>query len=148
MASKSKTKGSAFEAKIRDILTEELNIKFERMPLSGSISYLKGDLWVPSDTASFPYTIECKHYAELEFNNLLTAKTTDILEFWKQAMEEAKVMNKKPLLIFRWNRSKDFICWDSDIELEHQIEYKVFGYKFKMGLLSDWLDKFKLIKAS
>ncbi len=148
MASKSKLKGSAFETKIRDVLTEELGIKFERTPLSGSISYLRGDLWVPSDTKGFEFVIECKHYAELEFNNLLTAKSTDILEFWKQALDEAQVMNKKPLVIFRWNRSKDFILWDTDMNLEHQIEYKVFGYQFKMGLLSDWLDKFKLTKAS
>lgn len=143
MASKSKLKGSAFEAKIRDILTEELKLKFERTPLSGSISYLKSDLWVPSDTAGWPYAIECKHYAELEFNNLLTAKSTDILQFWEQAVESAKIMNKKPLLIFRWNRSKDFIVWNDDLELDHQVEYRVFGHSFKMGLLTDWLTKFK-----
>ena len=138
MASKSKLKGSAFETKIRDVLTEELGIKFERTPLSGSISYLRGDLWVPSDTKGFEFVIECKHYAELEFNNLLTAKSTDILEFWKQALDEAQVMNKKPLVIFRWNRSKDFILWDTDMNLEHQIEYKVFGYAFKMCWYRDW----------
>ena len=143
MASKSKIKGSTFEAKIRDILTEQLKIKFERTPLSGSISYLKGDLWVPSDTKGFEYIIECKHYSELEFNNLLTAKSTDILEFWRQALDEAKTMNKNPLVIFRWNRSKDFILWNTDINLDHQVEYKVFGYYFKMGLLVDWLKKYK-----
>lgn len=148
MASKSKLKGSAFETKIKDILTKELNIKFERTPLSGSISYLRGDLWVPSDTKGFEYVIECKHYSELEFNNLLTAKSTDVLEFWKQALDEAQTMNKKPIVIFRWNRSKDFILWDTDLDLEHQVEYKVFGYRFKMALLSDWIEKFKLIKAS
>jgi len=143
VASKSKLKGSAFEAKIRDILTEELDLKFERTPLSGSISYLKSDLWVPSDTAGWPYAIECKHYAELEFNNLLTAKSTDILQFWQQTIDSAKIMNKKPILIFRWNRSKDFIAWNDEIILDHQIEYRVFGYYFKMGLLTDWLVKYK-----
>lgn len=143
MANRSKAKGSAFESKIRDYLTEELGIKFERVPLSGAIHYLKGDLWVPADTASFPYTIELKHYAELEFNNLLTAKTTDILEFWKQALDEAKTMKKKPLLIFRWNRSKDFCCWNDELTLKHQVEYRVFGYHFKMGLLEDWVNNYK-----
>ena len=148
MASKSKLKGSAFEAKIRDKLTEELGIKFERTPLSGSISYLRGDLWVPSDTKGFEYVIECKHYSELEFNNLLTAKSTDILEFWRQSLDESQTMNKHPLVIFRWNRSKDFILWDTDLNLDHQVEYKIFGYKFKMGLLSDWIEKFKLTKVA
>lgn len=143
MANKSKNKGSAFEAKIRDKLTESLGFKFERVPLSGSISYLKGDIWLPSDTAAWPFTVEAKHYAELEFNNLLTAKSTDVLEFWRQAQEEARIMNKSPLVIFRWNRSKDFILWDTDLVLDHQIEYRVFGYYFKMGLLDDWLKKYK-----
>lgn len=144
MASKSKLKGSAFETKIKDILTKELKLKFERTPLSGSISYLKGDIWLPSDTKAFPYIIECKHYSELEFNNLLTAKSTDILEFWRQALDAAKIMDKSPLVIFRWNRSKDFILWNTSLTLEHQVEYRVFEYQFKMGLLTDWLKKYKV----
>jgi hypothetical protein len=41
---KSKAKGSAFESKIKDKLNEEFpNLQFERVPLSGAISYLKGD---------------------------------------------------------------------------------------------------------
>ena len=80
MASKSKIKGSAYEAKIRDLLTKELKIEFKRMPLSGSLEYLKGDLWTPFDTAAWPYCIECKHYAEINWNNLLTAKSTELYE--------------------------------------------------------------------
>ena len=62
---KSKAKGSSYEAKIAALLTKELNMEFKRVPLSGAIAYLKGDIWVPSDTAAFEYTIECKHYAEV-----------------------------------------------------------------------------------
>ena len=111
MVNKSKIKGSAYEAKIKRYLNSHLNIEFERMPLSGALEYLKGDLWTPHDTAGWPYCIECKHYKEIQWNNLLTAKTTDLLNFWRQAEREAEVMKKKPLLIFRWNRSKDFIGW-------------------------------------
>jgi hypothetical protein len=143
MVNKSKIKGSAYESKIRDILSKELKLEFKRMPLSGSLEYLKGDLWVPSDTASFEYCIECKHYAEVNWNGLLTAKSSDLLEFWKQAQREAKVMNKKPLVIYRWNRSKDYICWNDDIILSHQMEIKAFDYNFKMGLLTDWLNVYK-----
>lgn len=143
MASKSKIKGGAYESKIRDILTKELKIEFKRMPLSGSIEYLKGDLWTPFDTAAWPYCIECKHYAEVNWNNLLTAKSTEIYQFWKQTVREAEVMKKKPLLIYRWNRSKDFICWDDDLEIDHYVYVSAFEHKFKMGLLSDWLDQYK-----
>jgi hypothetical protein len=140
MANRSKAKGSAYEAKIRDILnTEFTNIRFERVPLSGSIEYLKGDIWTPHDTAAWPWTIEAKHYAELEWNNLLTAKTTDILNFWRQATREAEVMKKLPLLIFRWNRSKDFVAYNDNIKIESYVEVKTFDCHFKVSLLEDWI---------
>lgn len=144
MVNKSKIKGSAYEAKIKDILNSAFpNIQFERVPLSGSIEYLKGDIWTPHDTAAWPWCIEAKHYADLEWNNLLTAKTTDILNFWKQTLREAEVMKKKPLLIFRWNRSKDFVAFNDDIDVESYISVNSFGYSFKIALLDDWLKAVK-----
>lgn len=143
MVNKSKIKGSSYEAKIRDLLTKELKLEFKRMPLSGSLEYLKGDLWTPHDTAAWPYCIECKHYAEVNWNGILTAKSSDLLNFWRQAVREAEVMKKKPLVIYRWNRSKDYICWNDDISLETQITYSGFDCYFKMGLLQDWLDEYK-----
>lgn len=145
MASRSKIKGSAYEAKIRDLLTKELKIEFKRMPLSGAIEYLKGDLWTPHDTAAWPYCIECKHYAEVNWNGLLTAKSSDLLNFWRQAVREAEVMKKKPLVIYRWNRSKDYICWNDEIVLNNMISYTGFDCEFKMGLLQDWLEAYKKI---
>jgi hypothetical protein len=52
-------------------------------------------------------------------------------------------MKKKPLLIYRWNRSKDYVCWEDELILDNQMEINCFGYKFKMGLLKDWLVKYK-----
>jgi hypothetical protein len=143
MVNKSKIKGSAYEAKIKRYLNAHLNIEFERMPLSGALDYLKGDLWTPHDTAAWPYCIECKHYKDIQWNNLLTAKTTDILNFWRQAEREAEVMRKKPLLIFRWNRSKDFIGWNDDVEVNHYVEIKSFGCHFKITQLDDWIKALK-----
>jgi hypothetical protein len=144
MVNKSKIKGSAYEAKIVGILNKEFStIQFERVPLSGAISYLKGDIWTPHDTAAWPWCIEAKHYKELEWNNLLTAKSTDIIRFWEQTIREAEVMKKKPLLIFRWNRSKDFVAYDDDIQIDDYIQVNSFGYSFKISLLSDWLTAVK-----
>jgi len=145
MANPSKAKGSAFEAKVKDILTKELKIEFQRVPLSGSLTWLKGDLFVPNDTASWPYCIECKHYEELDFNSLLTAKSNDIFAFWKQTTEAASTMKKKPLLIFRWNRSKDFVAWSDDLTTPSFMDIKAFDVQFKIGLLSDWLAVYKSI---
>jgi len=143
MANKSKIKGSAYEAKIKRYLNSNFDIEFERMPLSGSIEYLKGDLWTPHDTAAWPYCIECKHYKDIQWNNLLTAKTTDILQFWRQAVREAEVMRKEPLLIFRWNRSKDFVGWSDDVKVDHYVEIKSFGCHFKVTQLDDWVKAVK-----
>jgi hypothetical protein len=143
MSSKSKIKGSAYEAKIAKLLTNEFKVEFRRVPLSGAIDYLKGDIWTPKDTAWWPYCIECKHYKDIQWNNFLTSKTTDMLTFWKQTLREAEVMEKKPLLIFRWNRSKDFIAFDDDLQIEHYVEVKSFGYHFKVTLLEEWIKKIK-----
>ena len=143
MANKSKIKGSAYEAKIKRYLNSQFDIEFERMPLSGAIEYLKCDLCRPHDTAACPYCIECKHYKEIQWNNLLTAKTTDLLNFWRQTIREAEVMRKKPLLIFRWNRSKDFVGWSDEIEVDHYIEIKSFGCHFKVTQLDDWIKALK-----
>ena len=86
MANTSKIKGSAYEAKIAKLLSNEFNVEFRRVPLSGSIDYLKGDIWTPKDTAWWPYCIECKHYKDIQWNNFLTSKTTDMLVFWKQTL--------------------------------------------------------------
>ena len=143
MANTSKIKGSVYEAKIAKLLTNEFKVEFRRVPLSGAIDYLKGDIWTPKDTAWWPYCIECKHHKDIQWNNFLTSKTTDMLVFWKQTVREAEVMEKKPLLIFRWNRSKDFIAFDDDLKVEHYVEVKSFGYHFKVTLLDEWIKKVK-----
>lgn len=139
MTNKSKIKGSAYEAKITKLLTDEFKKEFRRVPLSGSLEWLKGDIFVPTDTAWFPYTIECKHYATIDWSNLLTAKTSDLHNFWKQTTREAEVMKRKPLLIFRWNRSKDYVAFNDDIIVDNYVEIQSFGNNFKICLLDEWL---------
>jgi hypothetical protein len=66
-----------------------------------------------------------------------------MLQFWKQTVREAEVMNKKPLLIFRWNRSKDFVAFDDDTEVPFYVEVKSFGCHFKITKLDDWIQVVK-----
>lgn len=136
---KSKAKGSAFEAKIAKLFTEEFGKDFKRVPLSGALEWMKGDIICIQDTAWFPYTIECKHYKEINWNNLLTAKSAEMYKFWEQTLREADVMKKKPLLIFRWDRSKDYVAFDDDLEVVNCIEVNAFKMKFKIALLDEWL---------
>ena len=144
MANPSKVKGTTFETAMVKLLTQELGMEFKRMPLSGAISYLKSDIWVPSDTAAWPFSTECKSYAEIEWNNLLTAKSTELHEFWRQVSKDAETMKKKPLLLFKWNRSKPYAGYnDFTIECESYIEIKSFGHNFRIALLTDWLEAYK-----
>jgi hypothetical protein len=104
---------------------------------------MKGDLIVIDDTAWFPWTIECKSYAEIEWGNLLTAKTSDLHNFWRQTVREAEVMKKRPLLIFRANRSKDYVAYDDYIKVDDYVEINSFGNRFKISLLDNWITSVK-----
>ena len=140
---KSKAKGSSFEAKIAERFTSEFGKDFKRVPLSGALEWMKGDIICIQDTAWFPYCTECKHYASLDWNSLLTAKSNDMFSFWKQTQREAEVMKKKPLLVFRWDRSKDYVAFDDDTEVKSFIMVNSFGHSFKIALLDDWIQAFK-----
>jgi hypothetical protein len=139
MSNTSKTKGRTFEYVVRDKLSESFDSQFERVPLSGALSYLKGDVyppWLPD----FPWTVEAKHHKEVLWNSLLTAKSSLLYSFWEQTTREAAVMKKLPLLIYKWDRSKIFACWDGElVKVENHIQINAFGNNFKMALLDDWL---------
>ena len=139
MTNASKNKRRAFEYVVRDKLTETFNSQFERVPLSGALTYLKGDVyppWLPD----FPWTVEAKHHKEVEWNNVLTAKTSLILEFWDQTTREALVMKKKPLLVYKWDRSKIYACWFDDmVKTRNFVHIRSGTREFYMSLLDDWL---------
>jgi hypothetical protein len=66
-----------------------------------------------------------------------------MLEFWRQTVREAEVMKKKPLLIFRWNRSKDFVAFNDELDVPFFIHVKSFGCEFRISILEDWLTAIK-----
>lgn len=141
MSNLSKTKGRTYEYVVRDIFTDAFKTQFERVPLSGALSYLKGDVYAPWKP-DFPWCIEAKHHKEVPWNNVLTAKSSLLLDFWRQTTREAAVMKKLPLLIYRWDRSKNYVCWiDDDIKISNYLLIKSADCEFKMGLLDDWIPK-------
>ena len=44
----SRAKGARGEYLVRDMLRDATGLKFERVPSSGALEYLKGDLYVPN----------------------------------------------------------------------------------------------------
>lgn len=103
----SRQKGARGEYKVRDLLREHTKLDWERVPLSGALSYLKGDLYVPN--ASNRFCIEVKNYAESPLNDkVFTNRTNNLVRWWLKIQEQAKDQSQEPLLFFKYNRSKIF----------------------------------------
>ena len=58
----SRAKGARGEYLVRDMLREHTGHQFERVPSSGALDYLKGDLYVPH--AKNKFCIEVKNYKD------------------------------------------------------------------------------------
>jgi len=102
----SRAKGARGEYLVRDLLREHTNLQFERVPMSGALEYLKGDLYVPNEKNI--YCIEVKNYADTPLTDkILTQKKTNNLgRWWRKIKSQAENASQLPLLFFKYNRSK------------------------------------------
>lgn len=109
----SRAKGARGEYLVRDMLREYTGLKFERVPSSGALEYLKGDLYVPHEKNY--YCIEVKNYSDSPLNDrIFTAeKTNNLIRWWKKLILQAENGNQKPLLFFKYNRSKVFVTTEN-----------------------------------
>ena len=104
----SRAKGAIGENKVKEFLDSRTPYTFERTPGSGS-GKIKGDLHIPGFRNVF--CIEVKNYAESPLNDkILTSKTNDFVLWWTKLQKQAGI--QKPLLIFKYNRSKLFVATD------------------------------------
>lgn len=105
----SRAKGARGEYLVRDMLREATNYQFERVPASGALAYLKGDLYVPNEKNIF--CIEVKSYADSPLTDkIFTArKTNNLIRWWKKVEVQAEGGNQEPLLFFKYNRSPVFV---------------------------------------
>jgi Holliday junction resolvase len=145
----SRAKGARIEAQIKKVLKERTGLNWERIPSSGALDAkhgLKGDLYVPGEGNLF--CVEVKGYKEDHINSgLLTHKTPQIEEWVIQARRQGVQVGKKWLLIFKFDRSKIFVCFEEEpIEEYRYIYYSHLNVY--MALLDDWLeDNPKFIKV-
>lgn len=140
----SRAKGARTETLVRDALRKHTGLGWERVPGSGALDpkhQLKGDLYVPGRTNL--WCIEVKGYAEDHINSgLLTNKNPQLLEFWKQTTRQGHQVGKRPLLIFKFDRSKVFVAFE---DMPSNTSYRcllvnVEGFEFFVALLDDWLE--------
>ena len=138
----SREKGARAETVAKDTLKKYTGLKWERVPSSGALNekhQLKGDLYVPGEKNLF--CVEVKHYKDCYIDHsLITSKNPQIIEWWKQTLRQAEQINKEPLLIFKHDRSKLFVLFDTfpsgsyPYIFIHKNEYELY-----MALLEDYL---------
>lgn len=105
----SRAKGARGEYIVRDMLREHTDLQFERVPQSGALAYLKGDLYVPNHKNFF--CIEVKNYAESPLTDKIFTqeKTNNLIRWWKKLVQQAKDGDQQPLLFFKYDRSKIYV---------------------------------------
>lgn len=140
----SRAKGARGETVVRDILRIHTGLPWERVPSSGALDPkhgLKGDLYIPNEKNN--YVVEVKNYEEDHLTSkLLTSKTPQLVTFWEQAVRQGKQVNKIPLLMFKFDRSKVFVAFGDMPDYDYSYFYinlSLLGYEFYVALLEDWL---------
>lgn len=106
----SRAKGARGEYLVRDMLRSHLGHQFERVPASGALEYLKGDIYVPNRRNVF--CIEVKNYAESPLSDRMFTqeRTNNLVRWWRKVVKQAHGGDQEPLLFFKYNRSKVFVC--------------------------------------
>jgi len=141
----SKAKGGAFELKVSKLLNEGLApLKFKKSQMSGAIvggmnaktmgDYSKltlalftGDV-VPANECvdgnpRFNFVVECKAYKEAERMEALLAGTSNIYSWIKEAATDAAKVDKRGILICKWNNTSIYAVVEADIGLPADVKF-------------------------
>ena len=139
----SRAKGARGEYLVRDMLRDATGLKFERVPSSGALEYLKGDLYVPNQRNY--YCIEVKNYKDSPLSDKVFTqpKTNNLVKWWKKIVVQATKGDQKPLLFFKYDRSKVFVVTEQ--KPKNTIEYLFIRFLDCYVLLAeDWLEHEKV----
>jgi len=138
----SKQKGATAETVVRDALRKYTALQWERVPGSGALDpkhMLKGDLYIPNEKNI--YCVEVKHYKDSHLDyTVLTGKNPQLLEWWEQCERQGRQVSRKPLLIFKHDRSKLFVAFTDMPTCDYRhIFISSLGYEFFVAMLEDWI---------
>ena len=139
----SRAKGARGEYLVRDMLREHTGHQFERVPSSGALEYLKGDLYVPH--AKNKFCIEVKNYAESPLTDKLftASRTNNLIQWWSKLLRQAATGKQEPLLFFKYNRSPVFV--GTEIPPKETTHYIYISWLGCFVLLAEeWLNKEKV----
>lgn len=130
-----RAKGRDGEIKVRDMLRKHTGLKWERVPLSGALEYLKGDLYVPNE--KMLYSVEVKNYKESSINHLLISGKPIISSWWEQTLN-GTLPGQESVLFFKHNRSKIF-CMIENMPLNVENFMFLNHWNTSIMLAEDWL---------
>lgn len=138
----SRGKGARGEYLVRDLLREHTGLSFERVPNSGALSYLKGDLYIPQKPNRF--CIEVKNYEQSPLSDkIFTNKTNYLVKWWEKITEQAEQQGQLPLLFFKYTRSKVYVATNILPEvLDRYMSIKWLNCY--VALAEEWLQSEKL----
>ena len=137
----SRAKGARGEYLVRDMLREHTGHQFERVPSSGALEYLKGDLYVPH--AKNKFCIEVKNYESSPLSDkIFTApKTNNLIKWWTKLERQAEGGKQKPLLFFKYNRSPVFVVFEDIPEVTTDRWIRIEWLNCFVMLAEEWLEK-------
>lgn len=152
----SKTKGSAFERKIANLLSDRfahhtgIEKSFRRNADSGAYwggsnsarasshdmsNAVMGDIVAP---ANFKFTLECKHYRSPPTLAQVMGQKCATLDRWiEQASLDATTSGLMPVIIMKWDRVAETVMVRDDGRGRGVIHYR----GWTMMPLTDWLDR-------
>lgn len=154
----SKAKGSGFEGTVAKTLSKALApLNFIRTPGSGArvggknfetigkmfgedaLKIFVGDV-VPvnerQEGVTFHHSIECKFYATQDPFTSLVSNTANLFKWFAEAQDDAKKVDKQPMLIWKWNHTQIFVAIDT---MHSKADYTVLtnlGIKPRLTLLT------------
>tara|TARA_A100001011_G_scaffold376789_1_gene439780 strand:- start:166 stop:612 length:447 start_codon:yes stop_codon:yes gene_type:complete len=140
----SRAKGARGEYLVRDMLRTHTKLKFERVPASGALEYLKGDLYVPH--AKNVFCIEVKNYESSPLTDKIFTqpRTNNLIRWWNKLLAQAEQGDQKPLLFFKYNRSPVFVC--TQIMPKNTDHYIVVRFlHIYVMLAEEWLKTEKVV---
>jgi hypothetical protein len=124
-------------------MRELTDLNWERVPSSGALDPkhgLKGDLYVPNEKNL--YCVEVKSYENSHIDHLLVSGVGNhqIVNWMQQSIRQGAQVNKKPLLLFKHNRSKIFCAY---LDMPEFTEPYIFvsreGIEFYISMLDDYI---------
>ena len=105
--------------------------------MSGALEFMKGDLFVPNKENL--YCIEVKNYKDNHFTDKVISTTSNqFIKWWAQTTEQAEKGGQKPILFFKYNRSKIYVAQQEEpLKVEKYMYVKHLDCY--VSLATDWL---------